>query len=205
MKNVLIFLILIIMSQVTYSQFNTEGKEYNQRENETKEYQALKEQLDKNVGFLILDIITTVNSSVVKSDMILENPKSPVGSTCPSISVLTFDTPSPFSFPRIIRSMFYDCLDSVIMDRRSGSIISMMTQERDVIKSKISVSFMNYFWNNIKVEGELNMVVDRIIDRTGKSSTLVYVCDYKLILGVNGNMRYNYDGEDYPKSFRIIR
>ena len=64
---------------------------------------------------------------------------------------------------------------------------------------------MNYFWNNIKVEGELYMVVDRIIDRTGKSSTLVYICDYKLILGVNGNMRYNYDGEDYPKSFRIIR
>jgi hypothetical protein len=204
MKKILILLMLVI-SQYGYSQFNTESKEFNQREGETKEYQAVKEQLDKNVEFLILDIITTVNSSIVKSDMILENPKSPVGSSCPSISVLTFDAPSPFSFPRIIRSMFNDCLDSVIMDRRSGSIISMMTQERDVIKSKISVSFMNYFWNNIKVEGELYMVVDRIIDRVGKSSTLVYICDYKLILGVNGNMRYNYDGEEYPKSFRITR
>lgn len=197
MKNVLIFLILMIMSQVTYSQLNTESKEYNQRENETKEYRAIKERLDDNVEIIVEDIILTVNSSIVKSNVILDNPKNPPSSICPSITVGTFGSADPYSFPRFIMTNYlYDCMDDV-KDRRSGSIISLITDERDIIGTEMITTFKDYFWNNINVNGVVKMKVEKLDDRVGKSATLHYQSTYDLTLIVNGTMKYRYSGERY--------
>lgn len=202
MKNVLIFLMLMVMSQVTFSQFNTESKEYNERDilkyaEGTKEYQAIKEALDRDIDILVEDIILTVNSSMVKSNMILDNPKSPVNTFCPNITVGTFGSKDPYSFPRFIMTTFYDCLDSVVMDRRSGNIISLITDERDVIGTEMITTFKDYYWNNINVKGTVKMKVEKIDQRQGKSATLHYQSTYDLTLTVLTTMSYKYFGERY--------
>ena len=196
MKKLLLFAMLL-MSQLAYSQFNTESKEYNQRENETKEYQAVKTRLDMNVEIIVEDIILTVNSAMVKSNLILENPKTFPSGVCPSITVGTFGSVDRYSFPRFIMTNYgYECEDDV-KDRRSGSIISLITDERDVIGTEMITTFKDYFWNNISIRGTVKMKVAKLDDRVGKSSTLHYESAYDLTLTVNGNMPYRYSGERY--------
>jgi hypothetical protein len=201
MKKTLILLMLVI-SQYGYSQLNTESKEYNEREiikyaEGTKEYQAIKEKLDDNVKIIVEDIILTVNSSTVKSNMILENPKTFPSGICPTITVGTFGSTDPYSFPRFIMTNYlYGCVDDV-EDRRSGSIISLITNDRDVIGTEMITTFKDYYWNNISINGTLKMRVEKLDDRVGKSATLHYQSTYDLILTVNGTMKYRYSGEKY--------
>ncbi len=90
---------------------------------------------------IILDQM--VKSSLVKSVIV-------VSDSCPTISVTT---PESGTWPKVVTVDFGTGCDGLYDNTRSGKIIIEVTGPRMDAGSKRTVTFENYFFNGIKVEG----------------------------------------------------
>ena len=127
-------------------------------------------------------VFEDVFNSVDNADIILgvmlkgdgTKSESAVGDTCP---VITVTHPSDGVWPKIVTLDFGAGCDGLYDNSRSGKIIISVSGPRIQKGSKKTVTFENYFFNKIKVEGT------KEFENLGPNANLNTVFSNKLIAG----------------------
>lgn len=100
------------------------------------------------------DIFNTADNATIILDQMIKGGDSKSGiavtDSCPTITVTP---PATGTWPKVITVDFGTGCDGLNNNTRSGKIIIEVTGPRMEISSKRIVTFVNYFFNRIKVEG----------------------------------------------------
>ena len=145
-------------------------------------------------------VFADVFNSVDNADIILDNlgkgdaTKSElvVADSCPAI---TITHPTDGVWPKTITIDFGNGCSGLFDNTRSGKIIIVVTGPRRVTGSKKTVTFENYFFNGIKVEGT------KVFENMGYNNNQNLVFSIKLI---NGKLTLA-DGKVIERSFEHQR
>lgn len=100
------------------------------------------------------DVFNTADNATIILDQMIKGGDSKSGiavtDSCPTITVTP---PATGTWPKVITVDFGTGCDGLNNNTRSGKIIIEVTGPRMEISSKRIVTFVNYFFNRIKVEG----------------------------------------------------
>lgn len=124
--------------------------------NSTNPNQATLNLVDDDAvsGVISEDVFNTVDyaSIILENTLDMGSPKSAtiLADTCPSI---TIDNLAAGVWPKTITIDYGTACTGFYGNTRSGKIIIIITDRRDVVNSTITVTFQNYFFNGIKLEG----------------------------------------------------
>lgn len=100
------------------------------------------------------DVFSTADNATIILDMMFKGGDSKsevvVTDSCPT---LTITNPEGGSWPKLITVDFGDGCTGLYDNSRSGKIFIEVTGPRHEVGSKRTITFDNYYFNNIKVEG----------------------------------------------------
>jgi hypothetical protein len=120
------------------------------------------------------DIFSSVDNATLISENSLKSGGMLVSDSCPTISSTH---PQGALWPKTITIDFGAGCTGLYNNTRAGKIITVVTGPRNVTGSKRTVTFENYFFNGIKVEGT------KVLENTGPNANNNMVISAKLTGG----------------------
>jgi hypothetical protein len=144
------------------------------------------------------DVFNTVDNATIIMENLLGSGKGALESevvltdSCPTI---TITNPVSGTFPKTITINYGTGCSGFNGSTRSGKIIITVTDRRNVLNSTRTVTFDNYYFNNIKIEGT------KELKNLGVNSNQNMVISHKL---TGGKLTF-LDGDSIERSFQHQR
>ena len=124
------------------------------------------------------DVFNTADNASIILDQLVKSGDSKsetvLADSCPSI---TITHPATGIWPKVITVDFGEGCAGLYENSRSGKVIIEVTGPRLEVGAKRTVTFENYYFNGIKVEGT------KVVENTGYNSNQNLVCSVKLTGG----------------------
>jgi len=124
------------------------------------------------------DVFNTADNASIILDQLVKSGDSKsetvLADSCPSI---TITHPATGIWPKVITVDFGEGCAGLYENSRSGKVIIEVTGPRLEVGAKRTVTFANYYFNGIKVEGT------KVVENTGYNSNQNLVCSVKLTGG----------------------